>query len=232
MYRRHYHKQQAQQSHDTPLDKEDVLLHTDAIGLLEERRQVTGTTNGKDTLRRTRYPCQHTGQDSERQGNGDNRREPRSTDEVKVSVEAHQQALGQVDFALRDDNTEREGAQDENQYRNERTDKYGLRIVDRRIIDILHVDTAHLHTGIEEEDARCQHQVVEVAEIGEEIALEVELRMSATGEINNSQHHQQACRNDGAHQTANLRDLAYPRHPFQGYKGGQPINGQHDDQGI
>ena len=207
-------------------------MHTDAISLLKERRQVTGTTNGKDTFRRTRYPCQHSRQDTESQGYGYNRREPRSTDEVKVSVEAYQQALSQVDFALRDDDTEREGAQDENQYRNERTDKYGLRIVDRRIIDILHVDTAHLHTSIEEEDTRCQHQVVEVAEIGEEIALKVELRMSATDKINNRQHHQQTCRNNGTYQTANLRYLAYPRHPFQGYKGSQPINSQHDDQGI
>ena len=73
LHRRHHHKQQAQQGHDTSLDKEDVLLHTDAISLLEERRQVTGTTNGKDTFRRTGYPCQHTGQDTESQGNGDNR---------------------------------------------------------------------------------------------------------------------------------------------------------------
>ena len=50
LYRRHYHKQQAQQGHDTSLDKENVLLYTDAISLLEERRQITGTTYGKDTF--------------------------------------------------------------------------------------------------------------------------------------------------------------------------------------
>ena len=71
--RRHHHEEQAQQGHDSALNQEDVSLNTYFVGLLEERRQISRTPYSKDTFRRTGYPCQHTCQHTECQGDSDNR---------------------------------------------------------------------------------------------------------------------------------------------------------------
>ena len=94
------------------------------------------------------------------------------------------------------------------------------------------MDAAHLHTGIEEEDARCQYEVVEIGQVGEETTMKVQLRMSASGKVDDSQHHEQARGDDGAHQAANLRHLAHPRHAFERDEGGKPIDSQYHDERV
>ena len=49
----------------------------------------------------------------------------------------------------------------------------------KRQFHVFYMDTAHFHTGIEQEDAGSQYQVVEVAEVGEEVAVKVHLALSA-----------------------------------------------------
>ena len=138
----------------------------------------------------------------------------------------------QVDVFFRDDDTQREGTQHENQYRYKRTDQDGFRIVLGRVIDFLHMDTAHFHTGIKQEDTGCQHEVVEVGKVREKASVEIHVRSSTSHEVDNRQHHQQACRNNRTYQTAHFRYLAYPRHPFQRDESSQPIDAQHHHKGV
>ena len=109
---------------------------------------------------------------------------------LKVVVEADQQALSQVDILFRDNDTQCESTQYEDGNCDGCTDKYSLRIIFGRILHILHMDTAHFHTGIEKENTGCKYQIVEITEIGEEVTVKVHLTLSARCQIDNCQHHQ------------------------------------------
>ena len=232
LYRRHHDEEQTQQRDGGTLQVEDVFLYAYLVGLLEERGQIPGAAHGKDTFRRAGHPGEYTGQHTEGECDGNDRREPRGLDEVEIVVESDQQTLGEVDVFLRDDDAQRKGAQHEDEHRDGRADEYRLGVVFRGVVDVFHVDTAHLHTGIEEEDAGGQHQVVEVGEVGQEATREVHLRLAAHGQIDDGQNHQQPGRNDGTHQTAHLGHLAYPVEPLQRDEGGQPVDEQHHRQGV
>lgn len=80
------------------------------------------------------------------------------------------------------------------------------------------MDTAHFHTGIEQEDAGSQYQVVEVAEVGEEVAVKVHLALSAGSKVNHRQHHQQAGRNDRTYIPPTLATLPTQPMPFSEMK--------------
>ena len=45
------------------------------------------------------------------------------------------------------------------------------------------MNTHHLHTGVEEEDATCQHEVVEVREVGEEALIHVEVVLTTHNKV-------------------------------------------------
>ena len=147
-------------------------------------------------------------------------------DILEVIIKAYQQTLCQVDVLFGNDDPQCEGAEHEDDYGDSRTDEYGFRIVLGRIFHVFYVDTAHFHTGIEQEDAGSQYQVVEVAEIGEEVAVKVHLALSAGSKVNHRQHHQQAGRNDRTYHTAYFGHFAYPAHAFQRNESGQPIDNQ------
>ena len=100
-------------------------------------------------------------------------------DILEVIIKTYQQALSQVDILFGNNDPQCEGAEHEDDYGNSRTDEYSFRIVLGRIFYVFYVDTAHFHTGIEQEDTGSQHQVVEVAEVGEKVAVEVHLALSA-----------------------------------------------------
>ena len=94
-------------------------------------------------------------------------------DKFKVVIETYQQTLCQVNVFLRNDNTQRESTEHEDKNSDQRTDKYSLRIVLGWIFHIFHVDTAHFHTGIKQEDTGSKHQVIELRKVRKEIAMEV-----------------------------------------------------------
>ncbi len=82
--------------------------------------------------------------------------------------------------------------------------------------DVFYVDTAHFHTGIEEEDTGSKHHVVEVRQVGEEAAVEVQVGVSAGGKVDDTQDNQQCGRNNGPDQAADLCHFTYPAHPLHG----------------
>ena len=87
------------------MNQEDVTLNTNLVGLLKERRQITGTAYSKDTFGRTGHPSQHTCKHTESQSDGNDWRKPGGLDKGKVAVEAYEQALGKVDVFFWDDDT-------------------------------------------------------------------------------------------------------------------------------
>ena len=105
LYGRHNHEQQAQECNSQALNQQDIFLHTQLICFLEERRQITGFANGKDTFWRTGHPCQYACQHAESQCNCDNRRQPRSINKLEIVVKTDQQTLSQVNVLLRDNDT-------------------------------------------------------------------------------------------------------------------------------
>ena len=147
-------------------------------------------------------------------------------DILEVIIKTYQQALSQVDILFGNNDPQCEGAKYEDDYSNSRTDEYSFRIVLGRIFYVFYVDTAHFHTGIEQEDTGSQHQVVEVAEVGEKVTVEVHLALSAGGKVNHRQYHQQAGRNNRTYHTAYFGHFAYPAHAFQRNEGGQPVDNQ------
>ena len=226
LYGRHHNEQQAEQGYGKALDQQNVFLYAVGVGLLEEGRQITCFAHCEDTFGRTCHPGQHACQHTECQSHGDDRRQPRSMDILEVIIKAYQQTLCQVDVLFGNDDPQCEGAEHEDDHGDSRTDEYGFRIVLGRIFHVFYVDTAHFHTGIEQEDAGSQYQVVEVAEVGEEVAVKVHLALSAGSKVNHRQHHQQAGRNDRTYHTAYFGHFAYPAHAFQRNEGGQPVDNQ------
>ena len=111
-------------------------------------------------------------------------------DVTEVIVETYQQALCKADVLGRNNDTQSECTQHEDKYRNQCADKHSLRIVFGRIVYILHVDTAHLHTCIKEEDTCGKHHIVKVRQVGEKAAVEVHIGMSACGEVDNAEDNQ------------------------------------------
>ena len=148
----------------------------------------------------------------------------------EVIIKAYQQALGQVDILLGNDDPQCEGAEHEDDHGDSCTDEYGFRIVLGRIFHVFYMDTAHFHTGIEQEDAGSQHQIVEVAEVGEEAAVKVHLALPAGSKVDHGQYHQQAGRNNRTYHTACFGHFAYPAHAFQRNEGGQPVDKQYHCQ--
>ena len=136
-------------------------------------------------------------------------------DVLEVIVETNQQALCQTDVFGRNDNTQCESTQHENDNCDSCTDKYCFRIILGGIFYILNVDTAHFHTGIKEEDTCGEYDVVEVRQIGEEAAVEVQIGVSACSQINDPQDNQQGCRDNGTNHTTDFGNFTYPSHTFQ-----------------
>ena len=149
---------------------------------------------------------------------------------MEIVVESDQQTLRQVDVFGRDDKAQREGTQYEDQHRNQRPDEDSLGVVLARIFHVHHMDTHHLHTGVEQEDTRSQHQVVEFGQVGEESLAHVHVIMSAGTEVDDPEDDQQAGRDNRPDHTADFRNLADPRQPFQGDGRGGPVDDQYDDQ--
>ena len=228
LHRGHHDKEQCKAAHDDTLHEEDVALHARLVRALKEGGQVARLTHGKDTARRTCHPGQYTGQNTQHQADGNHRLGPREVDVVEVAVESDEQRLGEVDFVGRNNEAQREGPQHENRDGHQGSDDDGLGVVARGVFDLHDVDTHHLHTGIEEEDAAGQHQVVEVFEVGEEAGREVHLVFAARGQVDNAEQDEQSRRNDGANHTAPLRDFTHPRKTLQGDKRGDPVDG-HDN---
>ena len=210
------------------LNEQDIALYAVLVALLKERRQVTGSAHGENTFRRTRYPGQYACQYAEHQGDGDNRRSPRDAQIMEVVVEADQQRLGQVDVFGRNDEAQRERAQHEDQHGHQRADDDGFRIVARRILHVHHVNTHHLHTGIEEEDAAGQYQVVEIRQVGEEALRHIHVVMAAGRNVNDAQKNEQTCRYDRTDHTSPFADFADPVHAFQRNECCDPVNSQYD----
>lgn len=230
LHRGHDDEEQRQQRDHAPLHEQDVALHADAVGLLEEGGQVARLAHGVDTLRGAGHPGEHAGQHAEHQRHGDDGRGPRHVQVAEVVVEADEQRLRQADVLGRDDEAQREGAQHEDADRDERADDDGARVVARRIAHLHHVDAHHLHAGVEEEDAAGEHQVVELRQVGEEALRHVHVVVAARGDVDDAQHDEQSGGDDGAYHAAPLADFAHPVEPLERDEGGQPVDGQHDDQ--
>ena len=101
----------------------------------------------------------------------------------------------------------------------------------RRIVHVHHVNTHHLHTGIEEEDAAGQYQVVEIRQVGEETLRHIHIVMASGRNVNDAQKDEQTCRYDRADHTSPFADFADPVHTFQGNERSDPVDGQYDYQG-
>lgn len=90
-------------------------------------------------------------------------------DILEVIIKAYQQTLCQVDVLFGNDDPQCEGAEHEDDHGDSRTDEYGFRIVLGRIFHVFYVDTAHFHTGIEQEDAGSQYQLSKLLKSGKKL---------------------------------------------------------------
>ena len=149
---------------------------------------------------------------------------------LKIIVEADQQALRQVDVLGRNDEAQRESAQNENADRNQRADENGLRIVLARILDVHHMNTHHLHARVKQEDSGSQHQVVELGQIGKEPLAHIHVVVASRTQIDDAQNDQQTRRNDRSDHTPDFGNLADPRQSLQRDERSQPVDDEHDDQ--
>ena len=92
------------------------------------------------------------------------------------------------------------------------------------------MDAHHLHAGVEEEDAACQHEVVELAQVGEESLREVHVVVASRGDVDDAEQDEQSGGDDRADHAAPLADLADPAEPLERDEGGDPVDGQHHDE--
>ncbi len=76
------------------------------------------------------------------------------------------------------------------------------------------MDTAHFHTGIEEEDTGSKHHVVEVGQVGEEAAVEIQVGVSASGKVDNTQDNQQCGRDNSPTRPPTFATLPTQLMPF------------------
>ena len=77
------------------------------------------------------------------------------------------------------------------------------------------MNTAHFHTGIEEEDAAGQYQVVEIRQVGEEALRHIHVVMAAGRNVNDAQKNEQTCRYDRTDHTSHLLILPTQSMPFR-----------------
>ncbi len=132
----------------------------------------------------------------------------------EIIVEAHKEALHKINILGRNNHAEGIGAEHENKHGDQSSAENGLGIVDGRVLYIAHMYARHLHAGIEKEYRCRQNNVVEVGKVGEEVAMEIHLRVASGSKINHSAYHQYAGRDDGAYHTTDFRYLAYPSQAF------------------
>ena len=104
-------------------------------------------------------------------------------------------------------------------------------IVAGRIADFLDVDRVHFHSGVEEKDAGGQDDVVEVAEVWNEVPPgQVDLRMTTAHEVSETEHDQDEGRDDRADDTAPLGHPGEGPDAAERDEGGQPVDRQDDRQ--
>ena len=94
------------------------------------------------------------------------------------------------------------------------------------------MDTAHFHTGIEEEDTGSKHHVVEVRQVGEEAAVEVQVGVSTGGKVDNTQDNQQCGRDNSPDQAADLCHFTYPAHALHGDERSQPVDDEDNNERV
>ena len=92
------------------------------------------------------------------------------------------------------------------------------------------MDAHHLHAGVEEEDAACEHQIVEFRQIGEESLRHVHLVVPSRSDVDDSQNDQQSGRDDRTDHSAPFADLSDPADAFERDEGCDPVDGQHHDE--
>ena len=151
---------------------------------------------------------------------------------AEIIVEAHEQTLHEVDILGGNDHAQSISAQNKDGHCSQGSDDHGLRIVDRRILDLPHVDARHLHTCIEKEYGDSKHYVVELGEVRNEVAVPVHLRLPTRGEINHPAYHKEYDRDNRADDTADLRHFSYPTHSFERDESGYPIDAEHHGDGV
>ena len=78
----------------------------------------------------------------------------------------------------------------------------------------------HLHTGIEQEDTAGQYDIVQLCQIREETLRHVHIIMSASGDVDDAQDYEKACRDDCADHSSPFAYLAYPTKTFHRDEGG------------
>ena len=147
-------------------------------------------------------------------------------------VKSYKQRLCKVDILCRYDHSQGEGSKYKDADCGKRAYDDGLRIVSGRIVHIHHMDTHHLHTGIEEEDAACKHYVVKILQVREETLRHVHVVRTSCSNIDDAQYYQQACRNDRADHSAPFADLADPVQTFKRDEGRYPVDRKHCHQRI
>lgn len=111
--------------------------------------QITCLTDREDTFRRAGNPGKHAGEHAESERYRYDRSEPVHVEDLEVVVETNEQALDKIDVFSGDDHSEGVGAQNEDEHGDERSAEHRFGIVDRRILDVAHVDARHLHARIE-----------------------------------------------------------------------------------
>ena len=141
----------------------------------------------------------------------------------EVVVKADKQRLSQVDVLGGDDEAEGKGSQYEYAHSGKRTDDDRLRVVLGRIVHIHNVHAHHLHTRIKKEYTAGQHYIIQFGEVGEEALGHIHIVMSSCTYIYDTQHDQQAGRDDRADHSAPFADLAHPSKALEGDEGRDPI---------
>ena len=109
----------------------------------------------------------------------------------QITVKPDKQTLRQIDVFCRNDQTQSESTEHEDDNGDTRADEDGFRVIfGGGCFHVHDVDTHHLHTRVEQEDSRCQYEVVEIGQVREETLAHVHVVVSARGDVDDSEDNQ------------------------------------------
>ena len=94
------------------------------------------------------------------------------------------------------------------------------------------MDRLHLHAREIEEDARRQHHVVEIAEVGDQAGVQVEVHRLARRDIGDAERDQDRAGDDRPEQTAEPAQPGRCRHAAEGDQRHEPIDREQDGDRV
>ncbi|MPM69992.1 hypothetical protein SDC9_116940 [bioreactor metagenome] len=233
LHRGQQHEDDGKDRYDRRLEIEDVDLYSMLICLLEDERQISGLTYGENTFARSRDPCVDSREDSEGEADRDDRRKPFEAEGLEEIAVGDKQALCKVDVLLRDDETDRQCAKDEDSHCDARRDENGERVILLRVLYLVDVDRRDLHSRVEEEYTHREREVAEVPQVGDEVAgMQRHVDRMPRNVIEDAEDDEDRRRDDGADESAPFAYRARERHPSEVHQRRAPVKDEDYRQGV